>query len=398
MKSRMQHGAIKHDATAIAPAPMRKAKQCARNAAAMALLLTLCTSAGVTAELERLGPKSDVAVYWVGHSLMEGKAQYDWGEHSLMTLVGRFAEAQGLRYQMGDHTLWGSPMSALWRGRPHGYARDAAAMLAKREVFAQTASQYDTIVLTESLPVGRAVTSEYSSYYLRRFYCTLKRANPNGRVYLYQTWVNFQGMALPSNALVAHKFDWLSEMVAQRKVWEALADAASRASVRAPGWTDRFGWSSTSNAGCDIEDPIFIVPAGQALIALSSMLASKDPRTDIRLPGGERLAMAAFYGNPYVDWPEAWPLRQNDPTIEPRAILRGLKLRDASQPHDDIHLSALGIYFVALVHFATLYRRSPVGLPYPTVVGEPVARLLQCVAWQTVVDDPRAGVAGTTDC
>ena len=346
---------------------------------------------------DRLGPKSDVYVFWVGHSLVEVKGTTDWGEHSLMTLLGRLAESRGLAYRFGDHTLWGSAMSALWRGRPHSYTRDASEMIPKREEFKRSAGQYDTLVITEGLPLLPSLKNEYSAYYLRQFYCTLKQANPSARVYLYQTWVNFQANDKYSNYPPAHRFDWRAEMIAQRKAWEELADTASRAEVRAPGMFDRIGWTTTSDGGCKIEDPIFIVPAGQAFVALADHLASQKPGEAVKLPSGEPLTISHVYGNPYVDWPADWPLKGDAKDIDPGPTIAGLKRRRPNVPHDDIHASPLGVYFVATVHFATLYRQSPVGLPAPAVIGDDVARLLQCIAWKTVVNDPRAGVLGNAD-
>ena len=346
---------------------------------------------------DRLGPQNDVSVLWVGHSLVETKGTTDWGEHSLMTILGRLAESRGLGYRFGDHTLWGSAMSALWRGRPHSYSRDASVMVPKREELERTASQYDTLVITQGLPLTPSLKNEYSAYYLRRFYCTLKQANPSARVYLYQTWVNFQGNDEHSNYPPVHRFDWRAEMTAQRKVWEELADTASRAEVRAPGMFDRIGWTSTSDGGCKIEDPILIVPAGQAFIALADHLASQKPGEAIKLPSGEPLTISHVYGNPYVDWPSDWPLKGDANDIDPGPTIAGLKRRRPDVPHDDIHASPLGVYFVAAVHFATLYRQSPVGLPAPAVIGDDAARLLQCIAWKTVVNDPRAGVLGNAD-
>lgn len=346
---------------------------------------------------DRLGPKSDLAVYWVGHSLVEQKARTEWGEISLMTLVGRFAESRGLAYRMGDHTLWGSPLSALWRGRPHGYSRDAAAMVVKREEFQANAGRYDTLVATDALPIQGAARSEYSAYYLRRFYCALKAANPSARVYLYQTWVNFQGNDPYSKFPPLSEFSWRDEMLAQRPAWEEVADAAAGPEVRAPGWLERLGWGTTSDGGCTIHDPIFIVPAGQALVALHDHLAARQ-RDDVpSLPGGSPLTMKDLFGNPYLDWPVHWPTREDGTSIDAADVLAGLTLRDPSRPHDDIHLSAVGIYFVSLVHFATLYRQSPVGLPVPASIGDDVAGMLQCLAWKAVVADPRSGVLGTAD-
>jgi len=46
-------------------------------------------------------------------------------------------------------------------------------------------------------------------------------------------------------------------------------------------------------------------------------------------------------------------------------------------------------------HFAVIYRRSPVGLPVPSVIanwGEPLNRLLQELAWDAVIHHPLSGV------
>jgi hypothetical protein len=346
---------------------------------------------------ERLGPKTDVSVFWVGHSLVEVKGTTDWGEHSLMTLLGRLAADRGLGYRMGDHTLWGTSISALWRGRPHNHSRNAGSMVPKREAFERSAGQYDTLVITEGLPLELSLKREYSPYYLRRFYCTLKKANPAARVYLYQTWVNFQAGDVYANYPPSDKFDWRAEMVAQRKLWEQLADEGSHAKVREPGMLDKLGWSSTGDGGCTIEDPIFIVPAGQAFVALFDHLAKLQPDETPKLTNGDPLTVGQLYGNPYVDWPSDWPLQGDASVADLQAVISKLKVRRPDFPHDDIHASPLGVYFVALVHFATLYRQSPIGLPAPAFIGDDVAKTLQCVAWKTVVDDPRSGVLGNAD-
>ncbi|MEY8843403.1 hypothetical protein AB9K41_30620, partial [Cribrihabitans sp. XS_ASV171] len=68
---------------------------------------------------------------------------------------------------------------------------------------------------------------------------------------------------------------------------------------------------------------------------------------------------------------------------------------------DPIHMGDLGNYLVALTHYAVLYQRSPVGLPYrltkadgsPAVApSAEAARLMQEVVWDTVTSDPKTGV------
>ena len=69
---------------------------------------------------------------------------------------------------------------------------------------------------------------------------------------------------------------------------------------------------------------------------------------------------------------------------------------------DQIHLNDLGNYFVALVHYAVLYQKSPVGLPHAMMRGdgspadapEPeLALLMQEVAWTAARTTPLTGVA-----
>lgn len=367
------------------------------------LWTTILTSAGAIhamqaggqADMQPQGRTQSAAIYWVGHSLIESKASSDWGEINLMDLVERFAESRGLGYRAGDHTLWGSSMAALWRGTPHSYTRDASEMVTKREDYVRNAGQFDTLVLTESLPVAWAAKNEYSAYYLRRFACPLVEANPQARVFLYQTWVNFQGLDPNATRLPPYQFDWRSEMLAQRAVWEEIADDASKPDVRTPGgWLSRLGWTSTGNGGCDAEFPVSIIPVGNALVALADRIANPQAGDTLKWPDGKRVSMADFFANPYADWPPEWPLEDTTPdaAAAAEATFKTLTLRNPAKPVDDIHPSAHGIYFAALVHFATLYRQSPAGLPAPAALGEDLARTLQCIVWDTVVADARSGV------
>jgi hypothetical protein len=51
---------------------------------------------------------------------------------------------------------------------------------------------------------------------------------------------------------------------------------------------------------------------------------------------------------------------------------------------DDVHLTALGSYFMSLVVVATLFERSPTGAAVPEGIDASAARLLQGVAWELV--------------
>lgn len=68
---------------------------------------------------------------------------------------------------------------------------------------------------------------------------------------------------------------------------------------------------------------------------------------------------------------------------------------------DPIHINDIGVYFVALVHYAVLYQESPVGKPYQltkfsgqpaTAPSNEAAQLMQEVTWQVVSTFTRAGL------
>lgn len=320
-------------------------------------------------------PRSSASVYWVGHSLMEATPDSVAGPINMMTLVGKFAEARRLNYNHGDHTLWGSPLSALWRGKPHSYERDASAMAGKRETFQASADSYDTLILTDVIPVRTAIDNEYSAYYARRFYCTLKMANPQARVFLYQTWVHLQGSDQSAGYASPDVFDWRMEMTRERLDWEALAEAASNPNVEAPSWHSML-WDASSDAGCRIGDPIHLIPVGAAMVALADRI--DNPRADDKFtrPDGAEFAFSDLFRNPYVEKPGS----------------NGRTLRHPEEPHDDIHPSAEGVYFIALVHFSAIYGQSPVGLPDILQLGQPLVKTLQCIAWEAVVSDAKSGL------
>jgi hypothetical protein len=343
---------------------------------------------------QRQGPRDSLRVYWVGHSLMEAQVNTSEGIFRLLELVGHMATTQGLAYAMGDHTLWGAPLSLQWHGRAHSHDRSVPEMAERRRRFETQAASYDAIVLTETVPIGAAMKYEYSAYYLQQFYCALMQANPAARVYLYESWPHLQALSPHGGYPSPHRYDWRKRTVQDRLLWERLADEASTATIPKPGWLSRltpFLWSSAP--ACKPTAPIFIVPVGTAMVELYDRLREPRPTDDFSLPDGRRLAFADLFRNPYLDWPTNWPLNaQTARTVDEKAIIAALTLRDSDSEPDDIHPSQVGVYFAALVHFATLYRHSPVGLLAFSDIGEALAGTLQSIAWEIVSNDERTGV------
>jgi hypothetical protein len=52
---------------------------------------------------------------------------------------------------------------------------------------------------------------------------------------------------------------------------------------------------------------------------------------------------------------------------------------------DNVHMSDVGRYFIALVHYAVLFGRNPEGAAIPTPLSPETGRYMQTLAWQYVV-------------
>lgn len=329
------------------------------------------------------GPVDARRVYWVGHSLMNGRDPTVPHGRNLIEMLDALAEARAVSYRAFDHTLWGSPLSLLYRGAPHSFERSAPEMRDRRRELEQNA--YDALVLTEALPVRVTREYEHTAYYLARFACDFERRNPDGRVYLFESWSAFQA-ANPADGLGSPAaWNWAARLKEDRAIHDALADQASAGAVLEPGWFGRFSrWIQKPT--CRPTRPILIIPVGTVMAELAERIESW--RQD-----GSELALADLFVNPHVDWPDDWPRDDLDEDTARRMLAR-LPLRHPSSDVDDVHASDIGVYLTALVHFAVLYRQSPEGLP-PLAAGldRTNAERLQRLVWDVVRRDPRTGVA-----
>ncbi len=105
------------------------------------------------------------------------------------------------------------------------------------------------------------------------------------------------------------------------------------------------------------------------------------------------MARWELFQNPHAGWPADWPLRGiTGWFVDDEAVLEALPLVHPDLPLDDIHTSQLGAYVAGLVHYATIYRESPVGLPATNGVSPELASRLQAIVWDAVLTEPRSGV------
>ena len=198
---------------------------------------------------------------------------------------------------------------------------------------------YEILVLTEAVPLDNHLRWSDTNGYAKRFYDLAADANPNARVHLYESWHDIR-----SGAGVDIEYDdgdgvpWRTRIDQDLPKWESVVDHVN--AERAPG-----------------QPEMLLVPAGQAMARMHDEIA--------------------------------------------RGAVPGLG-SIAELFSDDIHPNDLGFYFVAMVHYAALYGRSPAGLKralrsrHGTPYAAPSAALaaaMQRIAWETVCAYPRSGVA-----
>ncbi|HEY8427734.1 MAG TPA: GNAT family N-acetyltransferase [Sandaracinaceae bacterium] len=332
------------------------------------------------------GPVGARRIVWVGHSLVNGRDPHVPGSQNLMEKVGALARARGLGYASFDHTLWGSPLSLLYRGTAHSFERAEPRLPARWRALLGAGARYDALVLTEALPVRVNRELEHTAYYVARFACDFERHAPHGRVYVFESWSPLQAAHASDGLGSPAAFRWARRLREDRAVHEEIVERASTGAVLEPGWTGRIArWAR--EPVCTPSRPIFLVPVGTVLARLAERLRGERWDYD-----GRRLEVHDLFVNPYVEWPASWPRDLDEE--EARRVLATLPRRHPNAEVDDVHASELGVYVAALVHFAVLYRQSPEGLP-PLAYGLPeeTARRLQRLVWETVRHDARTGVA-----
>lgn len=175
--------------------------------------------------------------------------------------------------------------------------------------------------------------------YTDSFHSLALSANPGIQTYLYEGWNCLEtGTPLGCADDFSDSLLWEPRVRNDLKTWESVQDSL--------------------NALHPFANPVYIIPVAQALANLSDSISAG------AVPG-----MSSFRNDLFVD---------------------------------DIHPNDIGFYFVALVHFACIYKQSPVGLPLQTydewgtpfqVPASAMAAKMQEIAWETVCSYPRSGVA-----
>ncbi|WP_370401075.1 hypothetical protein [Sulfitobacter sp. JB4-11] len=197
----------------------------------------------------------------------------------------------------------------------------------------------DHLILTEAVPLLNHTTWSDTEVYAQAFFGLAAAANPRVQVYVQETW-----HSLRSGTGAEVEFDdgadvpWRDRLAADLAVWEGIVAAVA-----------------AGNAYPDAS--ITLIPAGQAMALLHDEIAAD------RVPG----------------------LADITPLFS-----------------DDIHLSHMGHYFVAMVQYAVITGQNPLGLPtdfsdrFGAAFDLPeadLARDLQRIAWAAVVEYQASGPA-----
>ncbi len=249
-----------------------------------------------------LDPRDNARVFFIGHSLVN---------HDMPRMVSQVAQDAGHTHDYAVQVINGGPLRLAWDDSATAEGTDSRANL--------PSGNYDTVILTEAIPLADQIEWNDTYGFASRFYQLAISSNAATQVYLYETW---HGLTDPN---------WRARIRTDLSAWEGIIDHVN-----------------ANNEG----PPMRLIPAGQALGAL-------------------------------VDRVEAGGV----PGLTARRDLFD------DDPMNDIHMNDIGNYFIALVHYAAIYRRSPIGRTFRMngeeghvyqMPSEAMARVMQEVAWEAV--------------
>jgi hypothetical protein len=266
------------------------------------------------------GPSRPANVFFSGHSLLA---------QPIPEFTQAIARSLGTPINWNQQSMGGSPIkwrsrgredsAPLWSGYRQGDNRDGQNMdvIAELKTGASVGRPYDALVITEMAASLGTMLWNDTARYLRHYHERFQAGNPQGTTWFYESWFDLSDKNDPRR--------WIAYEREATVVWQCIAARvnASLALERRP-------------------DRIRSLPAGVALVHLVEQATQGAGVPGITL------------GN----------VRQ---TVD-------------SLIYDDIHVTRLGSYYLALVIDATLFGRSPVGAWRPADIGALQANSLQSIA------------------
>jgi hypothetical protein len=294
---------------------------CARSEAPT---VTVPTDTSITGPQWDSAPRSSARVFISGHSLVD---------QPMPDFLSGVAESRGTPMPWNRHYIVGSSIGRRVRGADvssngfagygEGYNRASENMDVIEELKSggTVGGPYDALIITEQHVMLEAIVLNDTVRLLRHYHDRFIDGNPKGSTYFYESWLSMDSKDDPSR--------WIAYERAASPIWQCVATRIN-ASLELEGRTDR----------------IVSIPAGAALAALIDRAVS---------PQGL----------------ESITLKSTRETVD--SIVK-----------DTVHLQDLGNYYIALVTYASVFRRNPEGAWYPPSFSETQARALQAFAWRFV--------------
>ncbi len=272
-----------------------------------------------------IAPRDSARIFISGHSLVD---------QPLPNYLAQIAQSMDTQVEWERQYVVGSAIVRRTRGEDHdsmgwvgyreGYNRNGEGLDVINEFVRPQSVQggpYDVLLITEEHSMLDSLVSNDTVRYLRHFHDRFVEGNPQGVTYFYESWFSLEDKGDPLR--------WIEYERAASPIWQCVATRINL-SLAAEGRDDR----------------IVSLPAGMALAELISVAT--------REPGLSGITQASV-----------------------RETVDGIV-------GDTVHLTPLGSYYVALVTYASVYRRSPVGAWAPALMSAAQAKTLQQVAWEFV--------------
>ena len=216
-----------------------------------------------------------------------------------------------------------------WAGYSQGENRDGQGLNVVDELRRPKtidSDRYDALIITEQHTLFGSLIWNDTVRYLRHFHDRLIDGNPQATTYLYHSWISLNDKDDPTR--------WIAYEREAYRAWQCVAARINQSSGR------------RRTQGSDPS-----LPTAAALVALVERATR-----DAGLPGISGSSV--------------------------RQTINGLF-------RDEVHLTSLGTYYMALVSYATVYYRSPLGAWAPSDIDKVQADLLQQMAWTFVTDVAR---------
>ena len=224
-----------------------------------------------------------------------------------------------------------------WEGYRTGFNRSGTGLDVVNELRSPRTvkgNYYDALLITEQHGLLGSLTWHDTVRYLRHYHDRLIEGNSQATTYFYEPWLSLNDKSNPRR--------WIAYERAASPIWQCIGTRIN-VSLNAENRSDR----------------IVPLPAGLALANLIDQAIQPNGLSGITL-GSTRETV--------------------------NSIIK-----------DDVHLTDLGSYYIALVSYSVVYGHSPVGAWYPERVTDVQANSLQQTAWAFVTNYLSTNVPLTLD-